>query len=272
MSSGLKIMKEHVKAVSNIKKITSSMKVVAAAKYAKSEKKLRSARPYGVAAYYFVEVSKIKSELVSPHITVLAVTSDRGLCGSMHAKVCKQVKSNIQILTGKTYDIVCVGERARSILQFDLKDNISYVVNGIGHKAPKFSDASKIVIKTFKNDSHVQGNIIFPKFKNMVSFDVEQLVIYGLPLMLNSKVLMRYELEADDDTISYFEFIQASIMYYALCETFLVELSSRITAMSNASKNASTMTQKLLIEMNRKRQSLITNELIDIVSGAEVLK
>lgn len=255
MSAGLKYMKEHVKAVQNIQKITQSMKVVSAAKFAKYDKILRLARPLGLAANQFYALSNLKRELIPPHISFFAVTSDRGLCGSMHSKVCRMVTAGLQE-TSTNHDIICIGEKAKSILLMEKSDVISLVVNGIGHRAPTFRDASRIVTYTFKPDDYIQGNIVYPKFRNMVTFDIDQLTVYSLPILLTSKHLIRYEFDSKEDLTSYLEFSQVSLIYYCLCETYLVELSARMTAMSNAAKNAGSMTRNLKLELNRKRQQM----------------
>lgn len=270
MSAGLKQMKEHVKAVRNIKKITQSMKVVAAAKFSKSEKTLRLSKSLGMGAMYFYTLSKFREELSVLNTSVFAITSDRGLCGSMHARVCKQVKSHVKSLKQKS-SIVCIGEKAKAILQFELSSSITLIVNGIGHRAPSFMDASKIVSRAFKPDEFMQGDLIYAKYKNMVSFEVDKIELYSLRALLTAKGLLAYELDGNEDLLSFLEFSQVTIMYYALCQTYLVELSSRIMAMSNASKNAESMAIRLQLGVNRKRQSAITNELIDIVSGAQVV-
>ena len=272
MSGGMKKMREHIHAVKNIHKITASMKAVSTSKFAKSEKLLRLSKPFGQAANHFYVVSEFIVDGAIPHTTFVALTSDRGLCGSMHSKVCIQIhKESVSLAKEKrSFDIVCLGEKAKFILSFEHSHNISMVVNGIGHRAPTFSDASSIIDKVFKKDPYMQGHIVFPLFKNMVEFKISSLWLYSMPFLLNSKALLLYEFE-DDDFPSFLEFSQVILLYFAMCQTYLVELAQRISAMSNASKSASNMSNKLSLLANRKRQQMVTAELMEIVSSAQVI-
>lgn len=272
MSGGMKKMREHIHAVKNIQKITSSMKAVSTSKFSRSEKKLRLSRPLGEAAKHFYVVSGFKVEGAVPHTTIMAVSSDRGLCGAMHTRVCGQVlkSGRSYVKENKSFDIVCIGEKAKFILSFEFGQNISMVVNGIGHRAPIFADASKIISRVFTGDPYIQGQIMFPLFKNMVEFKVSSLWLYSMPFILSSKAILSYEFE-DQEFPSYLEFSQVVLLYFALCETYLVELAQRISAMSNASRNAKEMTSKLALVANRKRQQMVTTEICDIVSGASVI-
>ncbi|XP_014292399.1 ATP synthase subunit gamma, mitochondrial [Halyomorpha halys] len=272
MSGGMKKMREHISAVKNIQKITSSMKSVSSSKFARSEKKLKLSRHLGEAAKHFYVVSSFKVQEAVPHTTLVAVSSDRGLCGAMHTKVCGQVLkfARSYLKENKSFDIVCLGEKSKFILSFEYGTKISMVVNGIGHTAPTFSDASKIVSRVFGGDPYMQGNIVFPLFKNMAEFNVSSLWVYSMPFILSTTAILSYEYEHEEFP-SFLEFSQVVLLYFALCETYLVELAQRISAMSNASRNANEMTSKLALVANRKRQQMVTTELSDIVSGAAVI-
>lgn len=116
------------------------------------------------------------------------------------------------------------------------------------------------------------GLIIYNKFRSVVSYKVNNLPIFSLSSVETAAKLPVYD-SLDADVIqSYLEFSMASLLYYSMKEGACSEQSSRMTAMDNASKNASEMIEKLQLTFNRTRQAVITRELIEIISGASALE
>lgn len=116
------------------------------------------------------------------------------------------------------------------------------------------------------------GKIIYNKFKSVVSYGVADLPIFSLKSVEGAAKLPVYD-SLDADVIqSYLEFSMASLLFYSMKEGACSEQSSRMTAMDNASKNASEMIDKLTLTFNRTRQAVITRELIEIISGAAALE
>lgn len=270
----LKDISRRLKSIKNIQKITKSMKMVSAAKYAKAEKELKPARSYGSAATAFYEKVEleVKPEARKKHL-IIAVTSDRGLCGAVHSSISKAVRAALaEKKDGVDTKIVAVGDKAKQVLQRVYAKNILLSVNDIGKKTITFTDASAIAAEIlnsgFEFDS---GDIFYNKFKSVISYKTTQYPFYSADIISNAKHFGLYD-SMDAETLKNFqEFQLANFIYYTLKENSTSEQSSRMTAMDNASKNAGEIIGKLTLFYNRTRQAVITRELIEIISGAAAL-
>lgn len=278
--ANLKIIAMRLKSVKNIQKITQSMKMVSAAKYARAEKDLKAARPYGTGAKAFYEHAQIgpaEDEAAAPEGKTLyvAMTSDRGLCGGVHSSICKTIRNELLAMPAGALDnvgIVCVGDKSRAQLSRLFPKQILCVGSEIGRLPPQFGDASKIASAIFNSGfEYDQGKIYYNVFKSVVSYNTSVMNIYPSTEVEKGKNLSVYDSLDSDVMQSYLEYSLASMIYYALKEGACSEQSSRMTAMDNSSKNAGEMIEKLTLKFNRTRQAVITGELIEIISGAAAL-
>uniref|UniRef100_A0A1W7RAX5 F-ATPase gamma subunit n=1 Tax=Hadrurus spadix TaxID=141984 RepID=A0A1W7RAX5_9SCOR len=267
----LKDIRLRLKSVKNIQKITQSMKMVSAAKYARAERDLKPARPYGQETQTFYECTELAKDEKKPCTLVVAMTSDRGLCGGIHTNVAKKVKS---MLTGEGQNIkvICIGDKSRALLQRQYGKNILMVFNEYGKKPPSFADAVKVANAILESGHEFnKGLVIYNRFKTVVSYITTEAPIFSLDAISSAEKLNVYD-SLDAEVIhSYQEFSLASIIYYAMKENACSEQSSRMTAMDGATKNAGEMIEKLTLTFNRTRQAVITRELIEIISGAAAL-
>ena len=269
----LKSISMRLKSVKNIQKITQSMKMVSAAKYSRAERELKAARPYGIGAQQFFEKTEIQAdEKAEPKRLLIAMTSDRGLCGAVHTGVARYIRAELAKDETNT-KVFCVGDKSRGILSRLYGKNIMMVANEIGRLPPTFLDASRIATEVMKSGyEFTEGNIVYNKFKSVVSYQCSTLPIYSAPVVEKSEKLVAYD-SLDAEVIqSYLEFSLASLIFYTMKEGACSEQSSRMTAMDNASKNAGEMIEKLTLTFNRTRQAVITRELIEIISGAAALE
>ncbi|KAL0281287.1 UNVERIFIED_CONTAM: hypothetical protein PYX00_002320 [Menopon gallinae] len=270
----LKAISIRLKSVKNIQKITQSMKMVSAAKYARAERELKATRPMGDGSKKFYESAEVgagASEGKDLQKLYVAITSDRGLCGAVHTSVARTIRNEL-IEHGDKIKVVCVGDKSRGILQRLYGKNILFVVNEVGRLPPTFLDASKIASEIIKSEYPFDlGKIIFNKFKSVVSYTTTEMPMFTLETVANAPKLATYDSLDDDVLKSYMEFSLATMIFYALKEGACSEQSSRMTAMDNASKNAGEMIDKLTLTFNRTRQAVITRELIEIISGASAL-
>lgn len=265
----LKAISIRLKSVKNIQKITQSMKMVSAAKYARAERDLKQARPYGEGASQFYERAEVTPTEEKPSKLLIAVTSDRGLCGAVHSGVARHIRAELAKDDGSTR-VVCIGDKSRALLQRLYGNNLLLVAQEVGRKPPSFLDAARIATAV-SNLDFTSGRIVFNKFKSVVSYQVSELPLFSLDSVSKAPKISTYD-SIDDDVIkSYMEFSLASLLYYAMKEGACSEQSSRMTAMDNASKNAGEMIDKLTLTFNRTRQAVITRELIEIISGASAL-
>jgi len=263
--------------VTNIQKITQSMKMVSAAKFARAERDLRAARPLGAAAKSFYEQAEVSSDKEAPKELLVAMTSDRGLAGAVHSSINKQIRAELheKIAAGQDISnvkIICVGDKSRAFFQRFFASNLIMVGSEIGRLPPQFGDAAKIAnaILTCGHEFDT-GKLVYNYYKSVVSYDTTSIPIFSQETVANSEKVTVYDSLDADVVQSYMEFSLASLVYYTLKEGATSEQSSRMTAMDNSSKNASEMIDKLRISFNRTRQAVITGELIEIISGAAAL-
>lgn len=266
----LKAISIRLKSVKNIQKITQSMKMVSAAKYARAERDLKQARPYGLGAQQFYEKAEVAVKEEEPKL-YLAITSDRGLCGAVHTGVARLIRN--ELAEDPNIKVVCVGDKSRAILQRLYSKNIVMVCNEIGRLPPTFLDAAKLTNAVINlGYEYTDGKIVYNKFKSVVSYGVADMPIFSLKSVESAEKLPVYD-SLDSEVIqNYLEFSMASLLFYAMKEGACSEQSSRMTAMDNASKNAGEMIDKLTLTFNRTRQAVITRELIEIISGAAALE
>lgn len=270
----LKELSMRLKAVTNIQKITKSMKMVSAAKYARAEKELKPARPYGKSARVFYECAEVEQDDKQPNHLIVAMTSDRGLCGGTHTNIARAIKADVpQKAANTTTKIICVGDKSRAILGRIFKDNMLMHFVDIGKRPPSFEDASivanEILNSGFEYD-HAQ--LYFNVFRTVVAYDTTVMPLYSMNQVSEGKKINVYDSLDEDVVRNYTEYSLTSLIYYAMKECACTEQSQRMTAMEGATKNAGEMIDKLRLTYNRTRQAVITRELIEIISGAAALK
>jgi len=269
--ANLKAIAVRLKSVKNIQKITQSMKMVSAAKYARAERDLKAARPYGHGAQAFykgADVGEVEAE--APKELFVALTSDRGLCGAIHSNICKTIRNDL--LARPNIDnvgIICVGDKSRAQLSRLFGKNILAVGSEIGRLPPQFGDASKIASAILNSGFEFdKGHLLYNEFKSVVSYSTKELPLHSMVAVKGAPKIDLYDSIDDDVLQSYMEYSLASLVYYCLKEGACSEQSSRMSAMDNSSKNAGEMIDKLTLLYNRSRQAVITGELIEIISGA----
>jgi len=280
----LKDISIRLKSIKNIQKITKSMKMVSAAKYAKAERELKAARVYGEGAQVFFNNIDVGKALVASEAggeqaasgktgnkkLLVLMTSDRGLCGAVHSSVSKAAKA---ILNAKSPDeeikLICSGDKSKQVMQRVFSQHILLAGNEYGRAPPTFVDASRVAKAILDSGYQFdEGHIIFNRFKTVVSYETQKLPIVTLEAVKENQKLLAYDSVDDDVLRSYVEYSLAQLIYYAMKESATSEQSSRMTAMDGASKNAGEMITSLTMQFNRTRQAVITRELIEIISGA----
>jgi len=269
----LKDIRLRLRSVKNIQKITKSMKMVSAAKFARAERELRPARVYGKGASALYDKGEIGSDQEKPNHLIFATSSDRGLCGGIHSGMAKAIKANIEGMASVSNPIIVVyGDKVRGILQRTHGTKILMHMSETGRKPPIFSEAAFIAGEIIDSGLEFDaGKMFYNHFKSVISYTIETKDIPPLQAVSESENINLYD-DVDADVLrNYHEFTLANIIFYGLKESACSEQSSRMTAMDAASKNAGEMIDKLTITFNRTRQAVITRELTEIVSGAAAL-
>ncbi|XP_048224093.1 ATP synthase subunit gamma, mitochondrial-like [Perognathus longimembris pacificus] len=278
----LKDITRRLRSIKNIQKITKSMKMVAAAKYASAERELKPARVYGVGSLALYDKADIKAPEDKKKHVLIGVSSDRGLCGAIHSLVAKLIKkkkkkkkkNEVATLTaaGKEVMVVGVGDKLRGILHSTHSDKFLVTFKDVGRKPPTFGAASVIALELLNSGYEFdEGSIIFNGFRSVISYKTEEKAIFSLDTIASAESMCVYDDIESDVLQNYQEYSLANIIYYSLKESTTSEQSARMTATDNASKNASEMIAKLTLTFNRTRRAVITKELIEIISGVAPL-
>ncbi|KAG5205642.1 hypothetical protein JEQ12_018892 [Ovis aries] len=197
----LKDITRRLKSIKNIQKITKSMKMVAAAKYARAERELKPARVYGVGSLALYEKADIKTPEDKKKHLIIGVSSDRGLCGAIHSSVAKQMKSEAANLAaaGKEVKIIGVGDKIRSILHRTHSDQFLLTFKEVGRRPPTFGDASVIALELLNSGYEFdEGSIIFNRFRSVISYKTEEKPIFSLDTISSAESMSIYDdIDAD---------------------------------------------------------------------------
>jgi len=270
----LKAISIRLKAVKNIQKITKSMKMVSAAKYARAERELRMARTYGNGAQEFYTKAEVTQDEKKPNHLIVAMTSDRGLCGSVHSNIVRAIKAEMPLKpAGTTVKIIAIGDKSRAMLGRLYRNDMLMHFVEIGKRPPVFEDAAIVAQEILKCDFQFDvGQLYHNLFRSVVAYKTVVMPICNAETVTQGKKLSLYDSVDEDVLTSYREFSIASLLFFAMKESACSEQSQRMSAMDSATKNAGEMISGLTLKYNRQRQAVITNELVEIISGAAALK
>jgi F-type H+-transporting ATPase subunit gamma len=245
------------------------MKMIASTKVNRAQRSMETARAYGGATNELFQSAKTKPSDDSKTLFITA-SSDRGLCGGIHSSVSKFTRRQL-VGDKEAAPVVVLGDKAKSQLSRSNRNNIKLSFNQIGKDIPTFFEACAIVdgIRTsgleFDN-----AEIIYNKFLSVIAYEATSTPVYSEETFKNSPNFAAYEI-SDDVLDNLQEFSFANNVYWALVEGHAAEMAAKRAAMENATKNAEEMIGKLRRIYNRGRQAVITNELIDIITGASAL-
>ena len=288
----LKDLKNRIESVKNTRKITKAMQMVAAAKLRRAQEAAEAGRPYAerfnaVLGSLAASVGGSDSAPIllrgtgsdQTHLLVV-MTAERGLCGGFNSNIAKLAKQHAAdlVAAGKTVKIITVGKKGRDSMKRDLGDHyIEHVdlseVKRIGYSNAQ--DIAKGVLSRFEAGEFDVATIFYARFINVVSQvpTAQQIIPASFEATEGDAAATLYDYEPDEEAIlaDLLPRGVATQIFSALLENGASEQGARMSAMDNATRNAGDMIDKLTIEYNRSRQAVITNELIEIISGAEAL-
>ena len=288
----LKDLKNRIESVKNTRKITKAMQMVAAAKLRRAQDAAEASRPYterfnavlgGLAASVGGSDSapKLLSGTGSDQVHMLVVmTAERGLCGGFNSSIVKLARAKAEELTaaGKTVKILTVGKKGREQLKRDFEDQmVAHVdlseVKKIGYENAQ--DVARDLLSRFDAGEFDVATIFFNRFQSVISQvpTAQQIIPASFEDEGEDGASTLYDYEPSEEAIlaDLLPRGVATQIFAALLENGASEQGARMSAMDNATRNAGEMIDKLTIEFNRSRQAVITNELIEIISGAEAL-
>lgn len=294
--ASLKELRNRIASVKSTRRITSAMKMVAAAKLRRAQERAVAARPYAERMERMLS-SLSASAAANPesappmlggtgkddtHLLVL-ISSDRGLCGGFNSYLVRDIKRRIAALesAGKTVKLIVVGRKGVSAMRREGGSRLVTGYEDLAKPMPAFDQASTVaeqVTSMFEAGEFDVCTIIYNKFVSALEQVVTPLQLIPFATGADGEEAgsgdgSSYEFEPDEEEIlaALLPRNLAVQMYRSMLESFASEQGARMTAMDNATRNAGDMIDSLSLVYNRTRQAAITSELIEIISGAEAL-
>ena len=292
--ANLKAIRIRITSVKSTRQITSAMKMVSAAKLRKAQDKILRLRPYANKLHEILvglsqsladsEIENIYGRKSSPDkILIVLITSNRGLCGAFNSNVIKEAR---RIISEKYYDqfrngnvkMLTIGKKG---FDFFRKQNVNLLPdqNSLLHDLT-FNNVSRVaeeVMHSFTSGEFDKVELIYNQFKNAAVQNLTYelfLPVESAPAEKVKTTLIDYIYEPNQEEIIR-ELIPKSLkiqFYKAVLDSFVAEHGARMTAMHKATDNATNMIRDLTLQYNKARQSTITNQILEVVSGAEALR
>ena len=285
--ANLKEIRNRIVSVSSTMQITSAMKMVSAAKLKKAQDAITSMRPYASALNNLIQnlSSSLEPDMNSPFVSVreknsillVAITSNRGLCGAFNSNVIKKTRQLIiEEFSDKKVSLITIGKKGSEVL--GKKEKIisthDYIFDDLNYE--KADEISKEIMDSFKKELYDEIILVYNRFKNAATQIVETETFLPIAENLDEKSLKRpdYIFEPSQSEIVNELLPKAlSIKFFkALRDSFASEHGARMTAMHKATDNATELRDQLKLTYNKARQAAITNEILEIVGGAEALE
>jgi len=293
----LKDLRVRIRSVQSTQKITSAMKMVAAARLRRAQEQAEAARPYAERMQRVLAslAARMAAMPGAPpllagtgrdqtHLLIVA-TSDRGLAGGFNATILREARRRIRTLLadGKTVLILTIGRKGRDSLRRDHAALFHDSLTEIGRRRLSFEEARDIaerVLALYQSGTFDVCTIIYNRFRSVITqiVTVQQLIPFAPPPGAEAAAPADtagavYEFEPSEEEILG-ELLPNNLavqIFAALLENAASEQGARMSAMDNATRNAGEMIGRLTLNYNRTRQAVITKELIEIISGAEAL-
>ena len=281
--ANLKEIRNRINSISSTMQITSAMKMVSAAKSKKAQEAIHAMKPYANTLGDLLKSLKSALGTTNPflprekgekRILVVAITSDRGLCGAFNSTIVKHTLSLLEKYEGKEVEILTIGKKGNDILKKTGKVS-RYCEGFFDHMDfQKVATLAQELMDTYTKGTYDRIILVYNSFKNVATQILTEEVF--LPLQLTT------EEEQEESDFIYEPSAEAIIeglipkhlklqLYKGLRDSLAAEHGARMTAMHKATDNASTLRDELTLTYNKARQTAITNEILEIVSGANAL-
>nr|AFK46719.1 unknown [Lotus japonicus] len=281
-SISTQIVRNRMKSVKNIQKITEAMKMVAASKLRAVQTRAENSR--GLWQPFTVLLGDATSVDVKKNV-IVTVSSDKGLCGGINSTSVKISRALSKLNAGpdKETKYVILGEKAKAQLIRDSKQDILLSLTELQKNPLNYTQVSVLVDDILKNVEFDALRIVFNKFHSVVQFYPTVSTVLSPEIVERETEsggmlgeLDSYEIEGGDSKSEILqnppEFQFSCVMFNAVLENACSEQGTRMSAMDSSSRNAGDMLDRLTLTYNRTRQASITTELIEIISGASALE
>ncbi len=282
--ANLKDIRDRIKSVKSIQKVTKAMKMVAAAKMRRAQENMEKARPYTarlteVIQHLLPDVDRSMLPLLQlrpvKRVAYVVVTSDRGLAGSFNGSVLRKAHNDIDELGKENVDLFCIGKKAKDYFksrEYNIVKSYSDFWNELN-----FNHSMKIgtkIIDHFLDGSTDEIRVVYNEFVNVATQMVRTEKLLPIDYENLETVSSDYLYEPSKRKIVKSlipRHLNVQVWKYLL-ESYASEQAARMVAMENATSNSEDMIKNLTLEFNKARQAAITTEMLEIVSGAEALK
>lgn len=264
--------------------ITSAMKMVSAAKLKKAQDAITAMRPYAEKLTELLQnlsatlegdnVGSFADQREVNKVLIVAITSNRGLCGAFNTNVIKQAIVAGNSYSGKQVDVFAIGKKGNDVLgkTFNVIDNKSSVFDDLTFD--NVADIAQILMDKFVSGEYDKIELVYNQFKNAATQIVQREQFLPLaPITGGEAVSSDYIFEPSKEEIV-LTLIPKSLktqLYKAVRDSFASEHGARMTAMHKATDNATDLRNQLKLTYNKARQAAITGEILEIVGGAEAL-
>ena len=282
----LKEIRNRISSVTSTMKITSAIKMVSAAKLKKAQDAITAMKPYSeklnelMASFSDVisssSISYLASERPVKKVLIVAIASNRGFCGAFNSNIIKQAKTIMsdQRFSSASFEFIVIGKKVNDILSKTetISQNSSDIFDDLSY------DSSSLIvdkiIEDFADEKYDHVEMIYNSFKNAANQIIKSEQF--LPIVNNSseETLQDYIFAPSMESIVSV-LVPKSLkiqLFKALRDSFASKHGARMTAMHKATDNATELKDELVLTYNKARQAAITNEILEIVSGAEALK
>lgn len=281
--ANLKEIRNRIASVSSTMQITSAMKMVSAAKLKKAQDAITAMRPYSDKLTELLQnlnsalgpdfSSRFAEQRDLENVLVVAVTSNRGLCGAFNSNIIKQV-TNVASSYDAKVSILAIGKKANDVLSknFEVISNQSSVFDDLTFDS--VAAIADLLMEQYESKAFDKIEIVYNKFKNAATQEI--MTEQFLPIIAldgSSDSSQDYIFEPNKEEIVEI-LIPKSLkiqLYKSLRDSFASEHGARMTAMHKATDNATELRDQLKLTYNKARQASITNEILEIVGGAEAL-
>ncbi|WP_320815912.1 ATP synthase F1 subunit gamma [Flavobacterium sp.] len=282
--ANLKEIRNRISSVSSTMQITSAMKMVSAAKLKKAQDAITAMRPYAEKLTELLQnlSATLEGDTGSPFaeqrevnkVLIVAITSNRGLCGAFNSNVIKGVRNLSSSYSGKQVDVFAIGKKGNDVLKKTntIVDNKSEIFDDLSFE--NVSDVAQLLMDKFVAGEYDEIHIVYNHFKNAATqiVKIEQFLPLA-PIIGGEVVSSDYIFEPSKEEIVS-TLIPKSLktqLYKGIRDSFASEHGARMTAMHKATDNATDLRNQLKLTYNKARQAAITGEILEIVGGAEAL-
>ena len=277
-----KQVKNRMKSVMSIEKITKAMKMVAAAKMKGELARLENGRDFGFNSIDIMFKSDLYMQRKAPIIDstnqrelLVPISSDRGLCGSINSSIVREMKSYLKAKGTDRVKVLPIGEKGSSALIRPFADIISTTYSELPSPA-NYPTIMALAEQISKQGEDVDKIVIYyNEFQSVISQTIRRMELLPrkqfLEMMKYQKLYNQTRPDKNTSNTALYELYLTSNLWVAILNNAASEQSARMNAMENASKNAKEIVEKLTLQYNKARQARITMELVEIISGASAL-